>query len=736
MNEALKFKALFEKTHDAVFLLNLDGSHLMVNQTACTMFGYTLEEMLKMNYQSLSSEPQASSDALKRILSGERIPIYERIFRKKSGESLPVEINVVLVQDESGTPLYIQSTIRDISARKQAEAEYIERSLQKQKLRMIFESSPVGIAHYDQRGTLLDCNQKLCEISGTSRQRLIGVNVIREGTNPDMKKAFLIAQNGGVASFEDEYTTIVEKNVRYLRVIFSAITPNSLPSEVIATIEDVSDRILAKKKLEQMTAFQRLILDLAVSYVNMPLEKTESAFNDALMRIGTHCDVDRAYIFTYDATFKTFSNTLEWCREGISKEIDGLQNVPESLLTSWLEKHLKGQSVLIKNVALIVDNEPMKAILLKQNIETLITVPLLSEGHYYGFVGFDAVNRSKIWSEAEIHLLEMIAELFTNALIKKDREAYLIEARNEAQVANAVKSNFLANMSHEFRTPLNAIIGMMSLLSKTNLNTDQKKQLDQALYFSQALLETLNEILDFSKIESGKLTLEAHPFHLEDLFEEVTALMQAAATQKQLDFTYQIHPSLRHTWFGDAIRIKQIFNNLLSNAIKFTSVGQVHWCANPSENGILFSVSDTGIGLTPEEQVKIFKPFTQADQSITRKYGGTGLGLSIVKELVELMQGTIEVKSDLGSGTVFHIDLPIVPYKPVIALEAEANHASSIDALKEALLEQQPIKAQKLLFHLKDHSPIFNELLICIENYDFSTALELIENAFKKEGVQ
>ncbi len=238
-------------------------------------------------------------------------------------------------------------------------------------------------------------------------------------------------------------------------------------------------------------------------------------------------------------------------------------------------------------------------------------------------------------------------------------EQEIVEAKYAAESANRSKSQFLANMSHEIRTPLNAVIGLSHLAMKTELTPKQQDYLKKIHSSSESLLGIINEILDFSKIEAGKLTLEEVTFDLEEVLQKLADVITYKAYAKGLEIAFGIGSDVFTHLIGDPVRLEQILSNLCTNAIKFTDNGEVVVLAKVVEESdhdvkLQFEVRDTGIGMDKKQLSKLFTPFTQADDSISRKYGGTGLGLSIMKRLVELMEGTVWVESKSGEGSAFY----------------------------------------------------------------------------------
>ena len=266
----------------------------------------------------------------------------------------------------------------------------------------------------------------------------------------------------------------------------------------------------------------------------------------------------------------------------------------------------------------------------------------------------ELIGRAAIGPEGQRILVSTVR----NISARKRAELEIASSRDQALAASRAKSEFLSSMSHEIRTPMNAILGMADLMWETELSKEQRRYLDTMINNGNALLELINSILDLAKVESGRLSLEALDFDLRELIEKVADTLAVRADEKGLELGVRIDHDVPTSLVGDPLRLRQVLTNLVGNAIKFTERGAVVLRVrrdpnDPSPGALLLSVIDTGIGIAPEKLPYLLDPFSQADSSVTRKYGGTGLGLAIVDRLVRLMGGSVKVESQPGRGSTF-----------------------------------------------------------------------------------
>lgn len=291
-------------------------------------------------------------------------------------------------------------------------------------------------------------------------------------------------------------------------------------------------------------------------------------------------------------------------------------------------------------------------------------IPQVFESPMHTIYGWD------MWVVAQLRRIEkgnqsLLLIIFNDISTRRNAEIALKEAKETAEETARVKSQFLANMSHEIRTPMNAVIGMSYLgMEETSVNT-LKEYLHKIHSAGVALLDIINDVLDFSKIEAGRLEVEQKPFHLHQVLHDVETITAISADAKGLPLRFHVSGNVPNDLVGDSMRLRQIFTNLVSNAIKFTERGSVEVkIEKRAQAGDMVelecSVHDTGIGLSAKQQEQLFKPFSQADNSVTRKFGGTGLGLSICKELVNLMGGEIHVVSAPDKGSTFTFNVHVL----------------------------------------------------------------------------
>ena len=687
----VNFRTFFESMDDMIFVANQAGIIFYVNSSVSRKLGYSFEELQGMHLldvRPFNKRTEAES-IFQNIIEGKQDTCPLPLVRK-DGAFVPVDTHVWLGKWDGKDAIFGLS--KDLSKEQES----------LQKFNKIFDNNPTLMAISSVPDyVFMEVNLAFMANTGYDKSEVIGKTANQLGLFLDPHKqtemAVELEKNGFIRNRE---LKVKSKSGAVLDGLFSGeIIESQGEKYFLNVMVDITESKKLEEEIKLQNEFYNIASKVTERLIQSDSDQLDLEINHSLEILGIFNHVDRANIFDLDQLNDEINNTFEWCANGVAQHKADLQNIPFSYIPRWKEAFLKNEYIYIESIIDLPDELNLeKEIFEPQGIQSLLAVPMYYGTSLIGFVSFDSVVEIKHWNEQVIILLKIYTSILGGVIYKKKIEAALLKAKQEADMANKAKSEFLANMSHEIRTPLNGVIGFTDLLLKTPLNKIQQQYAENVNTSGFSLLGIINDILDFSKIEAGKMELDLIKTDVIELAEQTSDIIKYHASQKKLELLLNIQIGMPRFIIADSIRLRQILINLLGNAIKFTTSGEVElkitFAKTDDISGkFTFSVRDTGIGINEEQQKKLFKAFSQADTSTTRKFGGTGLGLAISNMLAEKMGSKIEIVSEPGKGTNFFFTIE-TEYE-----NGEKLHAGSLTGINRILVVDDNDNNRMILEH-------------------------------------
>ncbi len=646
------FRSVTEALQDVVCLCDVSGELLYVSPSVEPMVGWTPEELIEQGCQNLAHNEDwpRLQEQHRRNLQGESTCLRWRC-RHKQGHFVWVETSSTPIRDRQGNVCQVAKCTRDISAQMQVEQRIRE---SQQRLSAVIESATDAIYIKDQQGRYILLNEAAARLAGRSKEELLGktdTELYGAGSGRRSRETDLHVMRTG------EPLTYERRVQGGRRTLLVCKTPyRDYRGRIVGTVgisRDITDRKF-EEQLQQLRTdvLQKMAQGSALDEVLETLVRgVEQLFPDLTAGVMLLQEDRRRLRFVAGPSLPP------WYRQ----EIDGVEIGPT--VGSCGAAAALGEPVMIEDVMVHPNCQRFRDLARRAGIRASWSVPICArDGGVLGTFTF-TYPTPRLPSLQERKLIQELGR-FAALAIEHDLAFQRLEAAKEqAEQANRAKTEFMANISHELRTPMTAILGFAQVLLESD-DVQELREAAQTIHRNgEHLLSIINDILDLSKIEAGKMQIRKTHVSPFQLFGEVVDLMRVRAEAKGLYLHAQIHGLIPETIYTDPLRVRQILLNLIGNAIKFTELGgvtvDVQLRDYPKDPCLFFSVRDTGIGI-PEDKIRqLFSPFTQLDNSATRKHGGTGLGLAISKRLIEMLGGTIQVESTPGKGTTFTVRLPL-----------------------------------------------------------------------------
>ena len=680
-----KYKSIFDNSVLGMYITSIDGKIIMANPALINLLGYSsFEEISEINVlENGYAEKNNRKNFIDKFKNTNELKSYETLWKKKDGTVVNIRENAKAIRDENGKIVFFEGTIEDISKQKRIESDLFKSENQ---YKAVFDNVRDAILVVNSETLdIIAANEAALEIYNYSKNELINQNLKKlvRDIHFETRQINDIIEKTYINNYETMHISKDRKEIFFLAN--GSVIEYGGKNAVLIIYHEITE---IKKAQKIQSAVYRIS---QLTHTSFNLEELYRSIHNI---IGELMNANNFYIAIYD---------------DISQIISFPYFVDEYDYPPKPRKFHKGLSefILINGKPLHADKKKMEIMRLKNEVEIYgstpnewLGVPLITNGKAIGIIAVQSYSDKVKYSKKELDMLVFVSEQIATSIYRKQTEEEIIKAKSKAEESDSLKSAMLSNINHEIRTPMTGILGFSEILFESASDFETKAIAQNIFDSAKRLMNTLNSIIDLSQLIADKTPVKLCNSNINQIILSVSKNFEEFANRKNIAINYNFYEGA--TCHIDEYLFRQVISNLIDNAVKFSDKGEIlittELCKDNNDNYIQITVKDEGIGIDKEHFAMVFEEFRQVSEGLSRSFEGTGLGLSISKKMVEIMNGTISLKSEIGKGSEFIIRFPAVS-------NSESNEITEITS-------KFADENEKIVFKLSSYNKLPNVLLV------------------------